>query len=84
LVLDRLDFLHAAERPRVRERLILADRWVRLPLPHNPDFLPQQSVRLRTYDVKNDRAPNAYTHTAVASHQAATTEQPWMAVQQAT
>jgi len=58
-VLYRLDFLHAAERPRVRERLILADRRVRLPLPHNPGFLPQQSVRPRAYDVKNGRGPNA-------------------------
>jgi len=65
-VLYRLDFLHAAERPRVRERLILADRWVRLPLPHNPGFLPQQSVRPRTYDVKNDRGSNASTHKATA------------------
>jgi hypothetical protein len=48
-VLDRPDFLHAAERPRVRERLILADRWVRLPLPHNP-----VSSRSKVYG----RAPN--------------------------
>jgi hypothetical protein len=68
LVLDRLDFLHAAERPRVRERLILADRWVRLPSPHNPGFLPQQSVRPRAYDVKNDRGSNASAHTAVLSN----------------
>jgi len=64
LVLNRLDFLHAAERPRVRERLILADRWVRLPLPHSPGFLPQQSVRRCSHDLKDDRGPNASTHMA--------------------
>jgi hypothetical protein len=78
-----LDFLHAAQRPRIRERLILADRWVRLPLPHNPGFLPQPSVRERTYDVKNDRGPSVSTQTAAARRPSSDNSQPW-AVQQVT
>ena len=83
-MLDRLDFLHAAERPRVRERLILADRWVRLPMPHNPGFLPQGSVPPRTHDVKSDRAAERFHSYGGRVAPSSDNSQPWMAAQQVT
>ena len=47
-------------------------------------FLPQQSLRPRTYDVRKDWGPNAPTHRAVARRTNQRHSQSWMAAQQVT